>query len=253
MPWPDFTELTFGFAFLREFEQNYVHGGRFPKAPDFISQGAEATKGYDVKIAMSDASPVYLQLKRSYVLVTKNAKEIRDGLYSVPKVYRMHMHKSGYYRQHKALQDLERLGNAVFYVTSQIHTPQEFAKAYDTATIVSHASALFSPNEIILPDDTGHHHVSFKSAGSSGYVYSSEPNQFKRKFAEDKIWRSHLLGKRQSLKDNRKLLQENVKLLKKKLGRNDPIHKMMAEKRIEEQAAILAYFLLDAQLTFVKK
>jgi hypothetical protein len=89
MPWPDFTELTFGSAFLREFEKNYVNGGRFPKAPDFISQGAEATKGYDVEIAMSDATPVYLQLKRSYVLVTCNAKEIKGGIFTTPKVYRM--------------------------------------------------------------------------------------------------------------------------------------------------------------------
>ena len=107
MPWPDFTELTFGYVFLREFEQNYVYGGRFPKAPDFISQWDEATKGYDVEIAMSDATPVYLQLKRSYVLVRRNAKEIRDGTYSAPNVYRMHLHKNGHYRQHKALQDLE--------------------------------------------------------------------------------------------------------------------------------------------------
>ena len=52
MPWPDFTELTFGYVFLREFERYYVHGGRFPKAPDFISQGEEATKGYDVEIVI---------------------------------------------------------------------------------------------------------------------------------------------------------------------------------------------------------
>ena len=118
MPWPDFTELTFGYVFLREFEQNYVHGGRFPKAPDFISQWDEATEGYDVEIALSDATPVYLQLKRSYVLVQRNAKEIRDGTYSDPNVYRMHLHKNRHYRQHKALQKLEANGNAVFYVTS---------------------------------------------------------------------------------------------------------------------------------------
>jgi hypothetical protein len=252
MPWPDFTELTFGVAFLREFEQNYVHGGRFPKAPDFISQGAEATKGYDVEIAMSDSTPVYLQLKRSYVLVTHNAKEIKDGTYATPKVYRMHMHKSGKYRQHKALQGLEGLGNAVFYVTSQIHTPNEFSDAYAAGTIVSQASALFSPNEIILPDDTGHHHVSFKSSDASGYVYSHDPNPFERKFANDNFWRPHLLERRQSLEENRKRLKETVNFLKRKIGPRASIREMIEKKPTEEQAAILAYFLLDAQLTFVK-
>ena len=52
MAWPDFTELSFGYCFLRELESRYTHGGRFPKAPDFISQHEEATEGYDVEGAM---------------------------------------------------------------------------------------------------------------------------------------------------------------------------------------------------------
>ncbi|MGJ8530788.1 MAG: hypothetical protein ACSHYC_01305 [Alphaproteobacteria bacterium] len=252
MPWPDFTELTFGFAFLREFEQNYVHGGRFPKAPDFISQGAEATKGYDVEIALDAATPVFLQLKRSYVLVRNSAKEIQDGLFPGPKVYRMNLHKNGKYRQHKTLQGLEALGNAVFYVTSQIYSPKEFADAYSAGAIVSQASALFSPNEIILPDDTKPHHVSFQPSGHVGYVYSIEPNQFERKFATNDSWRPNLLERRRPAHDNREILKEAVSYLRKRLPRRSSIHKMIEEQPIEAQAAILAYFLLDAQLTFVK-
>jgi len=252
MPWPDFTELTFGFAFLREFEQTYVHGGRFPKAPDFISQGAEATKGYDVEIALDAATPVFLQLKRSYVLVRKNAKEIQDGSFSAPKVYRMNLHKNGKYRQHKALQGLESLGNAVFYVTSQIYSPKEFADAYSAGTIVSQASALFSPNEIILPNDTKPHHVSFQKNGHLGYVYSSEPNTLERKFATEDSWRPDLLELRRSASANREMLKETIIYLMKRLPRRSSIRKMIQEKPVEEQVAILAYFLLDAQLTFVK-
>lgn len=58
MPWANFTELTFGFVFLREFELYHVHGGRFPRAPDFISQWDEAKKGHDVDVAMSASTPV---------------------------------------------------------------------------------------------------------------------------------------------------------------------------------------------------
>jgi len=252
MPWPDFTELTFGFAFLREFEQNYVHGGRFPKAPDFISQGAEATKGYDVEIALDAATPVFLQLKRSYVLVRNSAKEIQDGLFTGPKVYRMNLHKNGKYRQHKALQGLESLGNAVFYVTSQIYSPKEFADAYSAGTIVSQASALFSPNEIILPNDTKPHHVSFQKNSHLGYVYSSEPNTLERKFATEDSWRPDLLERRRSASANREMLKETVSYLMKRLPRSSSIRKMIQEQPVEAQAAILAYFLLDAQLTFVK-
>ena len=57
-------------------------GGKFPKAPDFISQGAEATKGYDVEVTLDGSTPVFIQLKRSYVLVQKNAREIQQGLYA---------------------------------------------------------------------------------------------------------------------------------------------------------------------------
>lgn len=92
MPWPIFTELTFGFAFLKEFELHYVQGGRFPKAPEFISQRDEAGLGYDVMIR-DNTTPVYIQLKRSFVIEKRNAKEIRDETYSDTYVYRMYLYK----------------------------------------------------------------------------------------------------------------------------------------------------------------
>lgn len=252
MPWPDFTELTFGFAFLRELEQNYVHGGRFPKAPDFISQGAEASKGYDVEITLDGTTPVFLQLKRSYVLVRSSAREIQDGLYAAPKVYRMNLHKSGKYRQHKALQELERLGNAVFYVTSQIHTPKEFADHYDDGTIVSQASAMFSPNEIVLPNDTKEHHVSFQPSDGFGYLYSREAHPFERKFLSIDSWLQFISERTRTAEENWQLLKRTVEFLKRKRRPRDPVLRMILDQPLEAQAAILAYFILDAQLTFVQ-
>lgn len=253
MPWPDFTELTFGYVFLREFELNYVYGGQFPKAPDFISQWDEATAGYDVEIALSDATPVYLQLKRSFVLERRNAKEFRDGIYQDPEAFRMYLHKNKYYRQHKALQELEKKGNMVLYATSQINQSKEFADAYDAGCIVSHASALFSPLEIVLPDYSQAHHVSFKAADQFGYVYSSEPERFERKFANVDHWLPILRGRQLSLDDNRKLLGESVNFLSANLNVRDPLRRFVVEKPIEQQASILAYFLLDAHLTFAKQ
>ena len=251
MPWPTFTELTFGYVFLREFELNYVYGGKFPKAPDFISQWDEATAGYDVEIALSDTTPVYLQIKRSFVLQRRNAKEFRDGIYQDPEAYRMYLHKNEYYRQHKALQELEKKGNMVMYVASKINQSNEFADAYSAGCIVSQASALFSPLEIVLPDYTQAHHVSFKAADQFGYIYSAKPERFERKFASVDHWLPTVREKRRSLGDNRKLLGESVEFLSTNLNARDPLRRVIVEKPIEQQASILAYFLLDAHLTFV--
>jgi hypothetical protein len=62
MPGPDFTELSFGYCFLREFESRYVYGGALLKAPHFISQYRKATKGYDAEIAVDGEIPVFCSL-----------------------------------------------------------------------------------------------------------------------------------------------------------------------------------------------
>jgi hypothetical protein len=49
MPWPGFSELSFGFGFLREFERQHAPDGSFPSAPDFISQNEEAKKATTLK------------------------------------------------------------------------------------------------------------------------------------------------------------------------------------------------------------
>ena len=253
MPWPNFTELTFGYVFLREFESKYVYGGQFPKAPDFISQWDEATRGYDVEITLSDATPVYLQFKRPFVLEGRHAKEFRDGTYQGPRAYRLYLHKNEYYRQHRALQYLENIGNTVLYVTSQVHESEELAGAYDAGCVVSRASALFSPLEIVLPDCTQVHHVSFKADDQFGYLYSREPERFERKFVDVDHWLPILHERRFSRDYNRKLLRETVDFLDSNFSVRDPLRRLILEKPVEQQASILACFLLDAQLTFVKQ
>ncbi len=90
MPWPGFSELSFGFAFLREFERHHAPSGMFPSAPDFISQRAEASAGYDVEIALDGSTPVFFQFKRSFVLTTRRAMEIRNGDFTDPVVVIAH-------------------------------------------------------------------------------------------------------------------------------------------------------------------
>ena len=252
MPAPDFTELTFGYAYLRELERHYSDGSSFPFAPDFISQNEEASKGYDVKVTLDGATPLFLQLKRSLVLTRASAREIQDGSFAEPRVYRMSLHKKGKYRQHKALQDLEAHGHEVQYVTSQIYTQREFQDAFAAGTLVSDAAARFLPSEIVLPDDTQNHHVSFKAEDCFGYVYSTEPVRFERKIADLDIVMPRLRERQRSYEDNLQALESAVELMSKGLSRFDPIRKHLDGKPVEQKASILAFTLLNAQLAFLK-
>ncbi len=141
MPWPDHSELTFGFSFLREFEKQYTPAGRFPKAPDFISQYDEAMKGYDVEAALDKSTPVFFQFKRSFVIKSPLASEIQCGDFSGPILYRMYLRKKNNYQQHRALQQLEERRTR-FFSDSQIETHQDLTQAYSAGTVVSDAAAL---------------------------------------------------------------------------------------------------------------
>lgn len=151
MPWPDFSELSLGYAFLREFERQYTPGGSFPAAPDFISQHLEAEKGYDVSV-LDGGTPVFLQFKRSFVLTTARAKEIQKKHFFHTLLFRMHLRRKDSYRQHKALQKLENEGKVGFYVTSQIEKSTDLSRAYRRNAVLDRTAALFLPNEIVLPD-----------------------------------------------------------------------------------------------------
>ena len=270
MPWPDFTELTFGYAYLRELERREASGGSFPLAPDFISQNEEAEKGYDVKVTLDGATPLFIQFKRSFVVTRSNGKEILDGTYNSPQVFRMHLHKRGAYRQHKALQRLEADGHDVQYVTSQIYTQRQFQEAFALQRIVSSASAHFLPSEIVLPDEVDDHHVCFKAEDAHGYVYSDEARQFARKLVNFDTWASRVRDRRRSYEENIQALKKAVRLMSTDMPRQIPVARMpkgelpslrpviagpigriLRRKPIEQQASILAYLTLDAQLIFV--
>lgn len=252
MPWPDFTELTFGYAYLRELERKHMPGGTFPMAPDFISQSDEATKGYDVKVMLTGTTPFFIQFKRSFVLTRRTAREVADGYFASPRVYRMHLHKRGAYRQHKALRNLEASGCMVAYVTSQIYTHLEFSRHFGSQTIISDASAHFLPSQISLPNVTEDHHISFKPGISTAYLYSAEPRVLERSLADQQSLLGQLRERRRSYEGNLAVLTKAVELMSDRLGPRSQIAKLLRERPIEQQAALLAYYQLDSILTFVK-
>ena len=255
MPWPDFSELSFGFSFLKEFERLHAPNGKFPTAPDFITQSDEATKGYDVEAALEGSAPVFFQFKRSFVLTTANAKEIKGGDFTNPDLYRMHLREKDFYRQHKALQKLEADGNCVFYVTSQVADPGALSKAYASNTVVESAAALFSPLEIILPNEAEPHHVTFEADADFGFIYSEKGQRFERKFRRfGTALEKSMRPSRRSAEENRKTLIEFNNRVVETVP-NDGAAREIASRFKEPaiKASILAFFLLDTQLTFLRK
>lgn len=253
MPWPDFSELTFGFGFLREFERDYTPHGQFPKAPDFISQAIEASKGYDVEVEYGAGTPVFFQFKRSFVVKSYRATEYGStastDLHPIP-IFRMELRKKNTYSQHKLLRELEADGNRVFYVTSQVAEPAELSLAYRDGAVIERASALFSPNDIPVPTDTAQHFVSFRADAAYGFLFSKEPERFERRLPPPRTIFAEQVRADQADPDARRARLErfNDRLMKANL-----LARRIAE-RVESplaRASILSALVLDAQMTIV--
>lgn len=240
--------------------------GQFATAPEFISQYLEKKKGHDVEVAIDGSTPVFFQFKRSQVMVSMSAREFKEGCYSEPVVYRMELYRRHDYQQHFALQAAEALGESVFYVTSQVEDRARLTQSYLAKSVVSSASALFSPNEIVLPNLNQQHHLSFKACEEFGYMFSDQGIRFERSVADAARWLEDSKRDAMDRDGNRKRMKTFVErmlgpsvaemqdrspmispqardmLLGLFDGINDPV----------KQASILAFVAFDAHLTFVR-
>jgi len=251
MPWPDFSELSFGYSFLREFERSYAPGGAFPAAPDFISQADEASLGYDVEAALDGAAPVFFQFKRSFVLTIKSAKEIKNGDFTECPLFRMHLREKNHFSQHRALVTLESAGNQVFYVTSQIGSSEELSQSYVENSVVDSAAALFAPAEIILPSHHESHHVTFRPDEAFGMLYSEEGSRFERRNSKARAAiQSALNPRRQSAGANRQHLESVVDSLMFRSRYAGQIANRFSDVAVK--ASVLAFLVLDAQMTLYR-
>jgi hypothetical protein len=252
MPWPNFTELSFGYCFLRELEQLYTPTGKFPTAPDFISQHKEKSAGYDVKVLLG-TKPFFFQFKRSFRLTTANARPMQDGHFSSLPIFRMHYHDNDHYAQHKALVSLESSGNEVYYVTSQISNHDELSILATTDHVVDSGAALFSPIEATPPNYTEDHCICFTKSSAFAVVYSQEPRVFQRKaISVQEHFAAHESTVDRSLDENRRdaklTVSELLKLTKSTKLRtyiktiDDPISAL----------SIAAFLILGASLTYLR-
>lgn len=176
MAYPDFSEFSFGYAAVRQFEQ--LLGARIA-VPSFPTQRAEADGGYDVDF-LSHGMPLFIQFKRSEVMRRKSCQEYRliPSAFRFP-IYRMHLHSRYNYRQHSLMQHLERRDCIAIYCTSAVANKRELDEHYRRDAIFD-ASAFFRPSEIVLPTLHENHHVSFNVGSTDAYVFSGEGSRFER-------------------------------------------------------------------------
>ena len=170
MPWPDFSELSFGFSFLRELDFSL---GPTPFPVNFISQQLEADLGFDVAVFDVPTSPMLIQLKRSFVVKSTQSKEA--GLQWGKPIYRMYLRKNRGYDQHRKLRKAETAGYRAFYVTSRVRDTNELYIKAGSRSLISDGSKSFLPSSIPLPTDTKQHWVSFNHDGTRIQRFSKEP------------------------------------------------------------------------------
>ncbi|MDK2831660.1 MAG: hypothetical protein PWQ51_1406 [Methanolobus sp.] len=169
----EFTELSFAFAFMRECEEKYG----IKTAPNFISQNAEAKKGYDVEANFG--FPIFFQFKVPEYLTSKNAAEYIHHSVPIP-YYRFFLHRTpknpnGCFNQHNLLVDLEKQNNQslVYYCAPEFSTEDDLRNIYHSKNITN-KSALFSPSQIGLINhgDTDKHKVAYRKNSNNAFFMS---------------------------------------------------------------------------------
>lgn len=243
MAWPDFSELTFAFAFLREFEE---HFGPYAVPPDFISQAEEYTKGYDAEVNLGGAL-VFIQFKRSEVMSRSSAKEVKYRDFPSLPVYRMHLHRKNRYGQHLALQALEADGFSVFYMTSAVRDRNELNRHAQRKVLVGR-SGWFTPSEIVLPDRSSDHHVSFCGANAEFKIYSERPTPARRRIVG-------IDALRPFLQERQREPGENLLILKKFVDANSTPAtdaRLAGVGDIRARAAAVALLRYDLSLLIAK-
>jgi len=241
MAWPDFSELTFAFAYLRELE---ALKGTYDDLPDFISQAVEADAGYDAAIAQGGII-TFIQFKRSEVMTRSSAKELANAAFATAPVFRMHLHRRNSFGQHLALQGLEAAGYPVLYVTSAAKNRSQLVKQAQSQSILA-SSVTFLPSEIVLPDLTDDHHVSFGPGAPFKIVYSDQGQRSQRKIDGPDALSSWLEQHRRSGEANRQMLRRFVaECMPKRLRSRKP-------ENLLAQARFIARMRYDLELVFLK-
>ena len=163
---PNFSELTFSFAFFNELQWFLWNNSRDPSRLhtwlffNFLTVHQEVRIGADV-VFDNGLTPIFIQFKRSGVIKGEKGrtpKELKHPSTVTPSFtknqrpfYRMYLHRNKKYLQHFTLQAQEVIAQRrVFYVTSQVPNISELQTCVASRSVFSEASAYFLPSSVLL-------------------------------------------------------------------------------------------------------
>lgn len=158
-----FSEFSYGFAVVAEFVRD--PGLQIVEPPEFPSTRKEGEVAFDVRLN-APALITYLQFKLSDYMYGRTAGE--RGLFAGGPYYRFHLRNaftSGNKTQHEVLVNLERPGNAVYYIAPAFYSGEDWRNFYRQGKVVLN-SILFSPKELGPVDHSTGHVVAFEKADS---------------------------------------------------------------------------------------
>jgi hypothetical protein len=275
MAYPNFSELTFSFAFLNElqwFLWNNTPAWHPWLFMNFLTVHEEIKIGADV-VFDNGLTPIYIQFKRSEVIkgqkgrTPKELKLVSSGNHQFKlrerPFYRMHLHKYKDYLQHFTLQAQEVIANQrVFYVTSQVPNLSALQNCVATKSVFNSASAFFLPSEIILPTDLNNpddlkedHWVSFSKNGSHKVVYSEKGVKTPRKAVDSANFSERLYSWISERSPEDKTKSELSNSIENILDKFDITKKNLPndffDKSLVYQSKYLHRYYLDTEILFI--
>ena len=272
MGYPEFSELTFGFAFLNELQRfAWANGG--PGFPwlwaNFFTVHDEIDIGADVEL-FAGSIPIYIQLKRSEVFEKRSpngpveligTKKKHGGgrhpalfVDSECPIYRMNLHRKYNYKQHEELRKTEYFTNGrACYVTSQVRDAEELRYCVNDQRIMSEAATVYLPSEIRFSNFNEKHFVSFTRQRRKSLIYSEFGEPFERKYSNARKYISRISGQNRADFSGERLKKEFAQIeewLREAFNVKE-LPEIYTEASVLWKAKYLLRYYLDTELLLI--
>lgn len=178
---PNFSEFSFGFAFVHEYAN---HNPGLTEAPVLPSLRKERTVGWDAKLPFQ-GHPKFFQFKLSEYLCRSNASQ---WLCHNRPYFRFRITPLDKSDQHNRLLQLANDGYDVLYAAPMFHEIEEFNRNFQTSQVTTRS--IWVPVQCLDPinEDDDPHCITFSRTRINGIWnvrWHSEPKRIEGKFSAE--------------------------------------------------------------------